>query len=83
MNGANVRLKQGVITDEQYKEIISIVDGTELADFRPLLYVIPFALVSAIVKRVPIGEKAHPLATEYIIDYLPKEFFEVLEFNWS
>ena len=38
IHGATVKLNEGVINKEQYKEIVALVDKANLSDFRPVLY---------------------------------------------
>lgn len=77
--GAAAKRKAGVITAKQEQEIASIVDGAEVADFRPLVFLIPFTGVARLVEEVPVGERAHPLSTEYRIMSLPRSLFDVIE----
>jgi hypothetical protein len=79
LRGADVRLSQGIITAAQRDEIIAIESCADLHDFRPLLLVIPFALVRPRVKQVPIKDRAHPLSQEFIIENLARSEFDVLE----
>lgn len=79
--GANAKKKAGVIDQDQEKEIVSIVDLAREKDFRPLMYVIPYAAVADIVREPPPEDKAHPLSAEYIIDRLPRRCFDVIEFG--
>lgn len=65
------------------REIAAIVDCSETADFRPLLYVIPYRAVSKQVKQVPVAERAHPLSEEYMIECLPRRYFDMIDFERS
>lgn len=78
IRGASVKRGAGVITKAQEKEIVAIVNAAEIADFAPLLYVIPYQLVSKKLKMVPVAERAHPLSTEFIIQRLPRRCFDVI-----
>jgi hypothetical protein len=72
--------KAGVVNEEQAKDIVSVVEASELVDFRPLLYVIPVSQeVSELLKEVPIMERAHPLSIEYLAEKLPGKFFDIIE----
>jgi hypothetical protein len=77
--GANVRRGAGLITEVEEKEIASIVDAAETADFRPLIYVIPYHLVAAEIKAVAVADRAHPLSAEYLLERLPRTSFDVIE----
>jgi len=77
--GASVRRGAGAITEAQEKEIAAIVDAAETGDFRPLIYVIPYHLVAAEIKAVAVPERAHPLSTEYHLERLQRQHFDVIE----
>lgn len=81
LRGASFKRQTGVITEQQERDIASIVELAESRDFKPLIYVIPYTLVAELLREVPIGEKAHPLSREYLIDALPRKYFDVLEFS--
>ena len=80
LRGAASKRAAGVINEQQESDIASIVERAELADFRPLLYQIPYGPVSALLREVPISKKAHPLSKEYKIEELPRKYFEPIEF---
>ncbi len=69
----------GVISDDEQRDIVLMLDRASGRDFRPLLYVIPFERVSGIVQAAPLELRAHPLSREYIIEKLPRRDFDVLE----
>ena len=79
LRGADVKKRLGVVSTTQHEEISAIVTSAELGDFHPLLLVIPYAPVAAIIKQVPIKDRAHPLSQEYIVENLPRAYFDVLE----
>lgn len=78
VKGATIRRDQGLISDMEVTEITAIVDEANAEDFHPLLYVIPFDPIAAIVKEVPVAERAHPLSEEFIIADLPGDAFDVI-----
>lgn len=80
LRGATAKYAQGKIGDDQRKEIAEIVDAVQTRDFRPLLYVIPYAGIADLVNEVPVKDRAHPLSAEYIIEELPRDRFDVIEF---
>lgn len=80
LRGAAYKREAGVINEQQESDIAAIVERAELMDFRPLLYQIPYEPVSALLREVPISKKAHPLSKEYIIEELPRNCFEPIEF---
>ncbi|MFN8400073.1 MAG: hypothetical protein U0X74_08660 [Anaerolineales bacterium] len=81
LRGVEHKLTAGEITTEQGSEIASIVDAAEPQDFRPFIFVVPFALVEKIIKPVPVSQRAHPLSIEFIIDKLPRDKFDVIDFD--
>ncbi len=81
LTGIHAKKEAGDITDDQANDIASIVDAAETRHFRPLVYVIPSALVSGRVEDVPIDQRANPLSVEYIIRRLPRRCFDVIDFN--
>jgi len=81
-NGASLKRSKGEITEEQLKEIEQIASAASVADFRPLLYVIPFYLIAGQVRPVPSADRAHPFSREYIIENLQRSSFDVLEWLW-
>lgn len=81
LRGANAKRSDGVIDALQESDIVSIVNLSDKGDFRPLLYVIPYQLVSSLIREPPPEDKAHPLSAEYVIDRLPRSLFDVIEFG--
>lgn len=81
LRGMEFKLASGDITPEQASEIASIVDAAEPQDFRPLIFVVPFILVEKSLRSVPVSQRAHPLSDEFIIDRLPREHFDVIDFD--
>lgn len=81
LHGANRKAAAGVITGRQKKEIYSIVKQAETLNFRPLLYIIPSTLVLDVAKEVPVNKRAHPFSVEFIIENLPRDYFDVIEYR--
>lgn len=81
IEGANRKAALGTINAIQKREIYSIVKQAETMSFRPLLYVIPFALVVEVVKDVPVDRRAHPFSKEFTIESLPKRWFDIIEYR--
>ena len=79
LHGADVKLRLGAISPVQHEEISAIATNAVIGDFFPLLFVIPYAPVAAIIKQVPIKERAHVLSQEFILENLPRRAFDVLE----
>ncbi len=81
LKGMEYKMAAKEITPEQASEIASIVDAAEPQDFKPLIFVVPFGLVEKLLQPVPISQRAHPLSDEFIIDRLPRENFDVIDFD--
>ena len=81
LRGMEYKVAAGEITTEQASEIASIVDAAEIQDFRPLIFVVPFSLAHELLRKVPVSQRAHPLSTEFIIDRLPRNRFDVIDFD--
>jgi hypothetical protein len=81
LRGATLKRQAGLISEEHERDIAAIVSKAETIDFRPLLYIIPFAVASDMLKEVPINERAHPLSVEYIIESLPRKNFDIIHFD--
>jgi hypothetical protein len=77
---ARDRVTAGELDEKQYKVIDDIIRVAETKDFKPLLYVIPFAGIENIVAETPIQERAHPLSREYVIARLPRHLFDIVDF---
>lgn len=81
LRGASVKRQANVISESQEKEIASIIDLAQAKDFRPLMYIIPFSGIADRLREPPPEDKAHPLSAEYIIDSLPRAYFDIIEFG--
>jgi hypothetical protein len=79
--GALARRSQGIISDDQEVEINEIISASETRDFAPMIYVIRYEDVAGMIEAVPVGQRAHPLSEEYVIQNLKRELFDVLEFD--
>jgi len=71
-------LAAGTITAEQRDEIVAIVSASSFSDWRPLIFVIPYALVRARVQLVPVAKRAS-IEPEYIIPDLGEHEFHIIE----
>jgi hypothetical protein len=81
LRGVEYKMASGEITKDQASEIASIVDAAEPQDFKPLIFVVPFSLVKKTVREVPVSQRAHPLSNEFIVDRLPRNHFDVIDFD--
>jgi len=79
--GAVFKERAGVITEDQRLEINAIVARAQNIDFRPLVYVIPFAPVRDMITEVPVGERSHPLSRECRIERLPRSHFDIIDLH--
>lgn len=79
LRGAEAKLAEGIIDEDQQSAITEIVSLATPADFRPVLYVIPYDRTKKIIEDVPPRERAHPLSKEFRIPRLPWNAFDALE----
>lgn len=70
--------QKGVITNEQAKEISMTVRSATFIDWRPIMYVIPYALVTSRIRRVPFSQAASR-EPEYVVSDLSRSEFHVIE----
>ena len=68
----------GIITPEQANEIVGRVKTADFADWKPLMYVIPYALVASRLQVVPLKNRASD-EPEYIIPDLKSQEFHFFE----
>lgn len=72
------KAKEGIITLDQAKEIAVMAKTASLSQFKPLMYVIPYNLVSGRVQSVPLKNRAN-FEPEYTVPDLHKSEFHVIE----
>ena len=80
INGARMKFSKGEIDRSVFDEINQIVDRSELADCRPLLYILPRDRVADKLKDVEVSQRAHPLSVEYVAENVNSSEFDVIEF---
>ena len=68
----------GEIRTDERDEIVYRVDNATFAEWRPLIYIIPRALVQPRIQVVPAARRAS-LGPEYIIADLQRSEFDVIE----
>jgi hypothetical protein len=68
----------GEISTSDKEEIIYRVDNASLADWRPLIYLIPRVLVETRIQLVPPDRRAS-FGPEYIIADLKRSEFDIIE----
>lgn len=74
---AERKLREGQISKEHYDALQWEIKNTELAQFRPLIYLILKDAVKGKIRSVPIEERANPYSEEYIIEGLDEADFEI------
>ena len=79
LRGARSRLDAGLISSVVYDQIVRMLNYASVADFRAILYVIPFDRVADRAAEVEVEERAHPLSPEYRVEHLPRECFDMIE----
>lgn len=78
-NGADAKLRAGMINAGTHTEILEVVLRAELHDFRPLLLVIPGLPVCRLLRPVPVSQRAAALSEEFLIENLPRKLFDAIE----
>ena len=78
-HGADAKLASGVIDAHAHEEIMEIIMLAQVHEFRPLLLVIPGSPVSRLLKPVSVRERASALSEEFLIESLPRKFFDAIE----
>jgi len=81
INGATEKKKQGIISEEQYIEIVDIANSASIEYFRPIIYVIPFSKVEHYLKPASIKIKASIFSKEYILEELKRVDFDVIDIS--
>jgi hypothetical protein len=78
LRGVESKRLGDIIDEDGAAEIASVVEASDIRDFRPMCYVIPFCLIRDRVRPVPIGQRAHPLSAEFVIEALPRDCFDAI-----
>ena len=81
IRGAQAKRARGVVDEETERQIIAATELATPADFKPVLFVMPFGRVKRLIHSVPVQDRAHPLSAEYLIPELPGRLFDVIEFG--
>lgn len=79
LKGASEKLKQGVITQEQYKEISTRVAFAEMEAFYPIVFLIDKRSVKGRLQVVEPKDAASNHSVEYIIKDLKWNEFEMIK----
>lgn len=81
LKGAVTKFKQGVISSDTKDIILSMIKKASVIDFTPLIYVIPFSKTKKLIEEVPIEDKASVLSPELRIKELPRNLFDIMDFD--
>lgn len=79
LKGVQAKRTAGAIDDKDVEDIASIVEASELRDFSPLIFVMPYDGVESSLAEVPVAQRAHPLSVEFIIEALPRKMFDIID----
>jgi len=79
LRGVEVQREAGRVSLATAEEILTVIRGAAMSDFRPLLYVIPVTSeILPRIKVVPVQHRAHPLSEEFIIPNLTSDEFDIV-----
>ena len=78
LRGAKAQLAARKISQSQFDDVRAIIRKAQLADFCPLIYIIPFAGVAAKVMRVSPISAANPFSAEFQIASLDRGKFDII-----
>ena len=78
LKGATSKLREGIITVEQYDEIKIKVNYAPMEEFYPVVYLIDKRTVKKRLKIVNPNDKASDASIEYIIADLKRNEFEII-----
>ncbi len=78
LKGANAKLSEGIINDNQYGQIISIIEKATFSHFRPLIYIMSYSEVKDLTAAASIELKAGFFSQEYLLTKLPRDKFDVI-----
>lgn len=79
LNGVEINYKNNNISEEQREELIKIVNGVDIAYFRPLIYIISYQKVKNKIIKVSATEKAEWFSNEYKIECLKSKEFDMID----
>ena len=81
IKGAGIKYNLNLITKAHYQEILAIIEYSPITEYKPLIYNIVYTDVEDIAKPVPIKDKATPISEEYVIENLPRKYFDILDYE--
>ena len=80
LRGAQAKLEQGVIDQNQFSEIGQLINLAKYKDFFPVIYIIDINKVGQTrCKEVPIKDRASDNSIEYKVEDLAAGEFQVIE----
>lgn len=79
LKGAEEKLKQGIITEEQRQEIAARVAYARMEEFYPVIYLINKRAVKKRLIKVNPSDAASEYSVEYIINDLKSNEFEIIK----
>ena len=82
LRGAEKKLRDGVVNEEQYKYIQQLIEVSEYKDYMPIIIVVISSKVKIKCKEVPIENRASDSSIEYIIDDLQEGEFLAIHFDY-
>lgn len=78
IRGAEAKARANAISADVKAEIEAIALHAPVSDFAPLLLVMPYDKVRHVARPAQVTERAKSTSREYVIDALPRAFFDVL-----
>ena len=79
IRGAYAKERDGAIDAPTREHIEAMITIATVADFRPLLLVMPYERVKGLLKYPVAASVASAMSREYVIEALPHDCFDVLE----
>ena len=79
--GVQAKFDARIVTDEDRQEILKVIERAEVREFKPLMYTMIYKEVKHLLTSIPVEDRAHPLANEYIIQCLPRNLFVVQSYD--
>ncbi len=83
LEGASIKLKEGVISTSQELEIRKVIEcsETDLSYMMPIIFVGTWNRLKEHCETVPIEDTASKNSREYLSRALPREFFDIVKFD--
>lgn len=81
LRGAEMKCKEGIISNEENQLIHRIVNLARYKDFLPVLFIIDTKAVQDRCIEVPAKDRAGTDSIEYIIEDLSSDEFQIIDFS--